>query len=125
MKLKALFSAALILCTLGGPLSTGARGESYRTIENSSPQEIVGGMGSKMARGVANTATGWLEFPKQIYLTCNEDGAARGIFVGPLKGLGMTFVRTVSGAAEFLTFFSAYPGFYAPYFDPAFVWQKE
>lgn len=125
MKLKAMFSAALIFCALGGSLVTGARAETFRTVENSSPQEIVGGMGAKMARGVANTATGWLEFPKQIYLTYNEDGAAMGIFVGPLKGLGMTLVRTVSGAAEFLTFFSASPGFYAPYFEPAFVWQKE
>jgi putative exosortase-associated protein (TIGR04073 family) len=125
MELKVIFSAALLLCALGGALSSGAWAETYRTIENSSPQEIVGGMGFKMARGVTNTATGWLEFPKQIYTTCNEDGAATGIFVGPLKGLGMTFVRTVSGVAEFLTFFSAYPGFYDPYFEPAFVWQKE
>lgn len=125
MKLKTIFSAAMIFCALGGALSTGAWAASYRTIETSSPQEIVGGMGSKVVRGVANVATGWLEFPKQIYMTSNEDGAAMGIFVGPLKGLGMTFVRTVSGAAEFLTFFSASPGFYDPYFEPAFVWQKE
>lgn len=128
MKLKAIFSAALMFCALGGPMNTGGWAKTnptHQTIENSSPQEIAGGMGLKMARGVANTATGWLELPKQIYLTYNEDGAARGILVGPLKGLGMTLVRTVSGAAEVLTFFSAYPGFYDPYFDPAFVWQEE
>jgi hypothetical protein len=37
----------------------------------------------------------------------------------------MTLVRTFSGAGEALTFFVAYPGFYDPYFDPAYVWQKE
>jgi len=97
----------------------------YKNIENSSPQEIVNGMSSKATRGIANIATGWLEFPKQIYMTSQEDGVVSGVFVGPLKGLGMTIVRTVSGAAEFLTFFSAYPNFYAPYLEPAYVWQKE
>jgi putative exosortase-associated protein (TIGR04073 family) len=45
--------------------------------------------------------------------------------VGPLKGIGMTVVRTVAGAGETATFYLAYPGFYDPYFDPAYVWQKE
>jgi hypothetical protein len=37
----------------------------------------------------------------------------------------MMLVRTVAGAGELLTFFVAYPGFYDPYFDPGFVWEKE
>ena len=125
MKVKSLFIAAVMLCALGGPLGTKAVAGIYNTNENSSPQEIVNGMGSKATRGIANIATGWLEFPKQIYTTCNEDGAAKGIFLGTFKGVGMTIVRTVSGAGELATFFVAYPGFYGPYFDPAFVWQKE
>jgi putative exosortase-associated protein (TIGR04073 family) len=106
-------------------LAGGAWAGPYNTIENSSPQEIVNGMSSKATRGIANIATGWLELPKQIYITSKEDGTAKGIFVGPLKGMGMTIIRTISGAAEFLTFFSSYPNFYAPYFEPAYVWQKE
>jgi len=125
MKAKSVVSAAVMLYALGGPLGTMASAGSYKTIENSSPQEIVSGMGTKAVRGMANTTTGWLEFPKQIYTTYTEDGAARGIFVGPLKGLGMTIVRTVSGIGELATFFVAYPGFYDPYFSPPFVWQKE
>jgi len=31
----------------------------------------------------------------------------------------------VSGAGELMTFFVAYPGFYEPYLDPAYVWKKE
>ena len=125
MKVKCVLSAALMLYALGGPLGTKASAGNYKTIENSSPQEIVNGMGTKAVRGIANATTGWLEFPKQIYTTYTEDGAARGIFVGPLMGLGMTIVRTVSGIGELATFFVAYPGFYDPYFGPAFVWQKE
>ncbi|HEX9022851.1 MAG TPA: exosortase system-associated protein, TIGR04073 family, partial [Geobacteraceae bacterium] len=99
-----------------------ARAEDvYRTIDASSPQEVVNGMANKAGRGLANMTTGWLELPKQIYVTSKEDGIPQGILLGPLKGLGMTVARTVAGVGEFLTFFAAYPGFYDPYFDPAYV----
>ena len=120
-----------IICIMAitfGVIAAGqgtASADDYRFIENASPQEIVDGMANKAVRGVANVATGWVEFPKQIYLTFKEDGVAKGVFVGPLKGVGMTLVRTAVGAAEVLTFFVAYPGFFNPYFDPAFAWQKE
>jgi putative exosortase-associated protein (TIGR04073 family) len=108
-------------------LGTGqnALADSTQSIEDASPQEIVDGMANKLARGVTNVATGWLEFPKQISITYNEEGLARGMTVGPLKGVGMALVRTVAGAGEALTFFVAYPSFFEPLFDPAYVWQKE
>jgi putative exosortase-associated protein (TIGR04073 family) len=92
---------------------------------DASPQEVVGGMSEKVVRGVTNIATGWVEFPKQIFLTFKNEGVVKGIFIGPLKGVGMTVVRTVSGAAEVGTFIIPFPGFYDPFFDPAYVWQKE
>ncbi len=98
---------------------------TYQTIDDSSPQEVVNGMANKTVRGITNIATGWLEFPKQIYLTFRDDGAVKGIFVGPFKGLGMTLVRTFAGAGEVLTFYSAYPGFYDPLIEPEYAWQKE
>jgi putative exosortase-associated protein (TIGR04073 family) len=125
MEMKRLLSAVLIGCAMVMTQAAVAGADSYRTIENSSPQEVVDGIATKAVRGLANVTTGWLEFPKQIYLTYKEDGAAKGIFVGPLKGMGMTLVRSVTGVSEFLTCFVAYPGFYDPYFDPAYVWQKE
>ncbi len=118
-----------VLAVLWGILAFGqqnrAWAESTKAIEDASAQEVVSGMANKAARGITNTTTGWLEFPKQIYVTYQEDGWAQGVFVGPLKGLGMTIVRTVSGAVEFATFYVAYPGFFDPYFDPEYVWQKE
>lgn len=97
----------------------------YRNIETASPQDIVEGMATKGVRGVANILTGWVEIPKQIYVTGKETGWLRGSVIGPLKGIGMTVVRTVSGAGELLTFFVAYPGFYDPWIEPRFVWMKE
>lgn len=101
------------------------RADDTRSIEKSSPQEVVDGMATKGVRGAVNLVTGWLELPKQIYVTTKESGWGKGLLVGPFKGIGMTVVRTVSGAGELLTFFVAYPGFYDPWFEPQFVWQKE
>jgi putative exosortase-associated protein (TIGR04073 family) len=98
---------------------------TLRSIENSSAQEVVDGMANKLARGIANTTTGWLELPKQIAVTVQEEGPTKGLLVGPLKGIGMTLVRTFGGAGEALTFFVAWPGFFDPYIDPPYVWQKE
>ena len=114
----------LALCTFGTAQQALAA-NSDLTLDDASPQEVVGGMANKLVRGVTNIATGWLEIPKQIYITCKEEGYATGLSVGPIKGLGMTLVRTVSGVGETLTFVVAYPGFYDPFFDPSYVWQKE
>jgi putative exosortase-associated protein (TIGR04073 family) len=102
-----------------------ASASGYQTVEDSSPQDVVDSMAAKGVRGAANLVTGWVELPKQIYLTGERDGWLRGAVIGPLKGIGMTVVRTVSGAGELLTFFVPYPGFFDPWFEPRFVWQKE
>jgi putative exosortase-associated protein (TIGR04073 family) len=120
-----LSGALLIVCLFVASRVDVAFADNFQSIDNSSPQEVVDGMATKAGRGMANMATGWLELPKQIYTTSKEDGVAKGILLGPLKGLGMTLVRTVVGVGEFATFFLAYPGFYDPYIDPPYVWQKE
>ena len=116
------FSAALLL---SGAFAGNAPADNYRTVESSSPQDIVDAMASKGVRGAANLLTGWAEIPKQIYVTGQESNWLRGAVIGPFKGIGMTVVRTISGAGELLTFFVAYPGFYDPWIEPRFVWQKE
>ncbi len=99
--------------------------DDLRPIEDRSAQSIASGMGNKAARGLANVATGWMELPKQIYVTSKENGAAQGIFIGPLKGIGMTLARTLAGVGELVTFFVPYPGFYDSYIEPHYVWEKE
>jgi putative exosortase-associated protein (TIGR04073 family) len=121
---KSIIVLSLVLLSLS--LGNGnASASSYQTVENSSPQDVVDSMAAKGVRGAANLLTGWVELPKQIYLTGAKDGWLRGSVIGPLKGIGMTVVRTVSGAGELMTFFVPYPGFYDPWFEPRFVWQKE
>lgn len=108
----------LVVMTCG--LATAA---SYRTIDDASAEEVVTGMSHKFVRGLANIGTGWLELPKQIYVTTKEDGGVQGGFIGPFKGIGMTLARTLAGVLEVTTFFLAYPNFYEPYFDPPYVWD--
>ena len=123
------WSRALGILLISWAITVGQGGvasaNDYQSVDSSSPQEVVDAMANKAGRGLANMTTGWLEFPKQIYETSKEDGVASGIVIGTIKGLGMTLVRTVAGVGEFATFFLAYPGFYDPYFEPDYVWQKE
>lgn len=104
---------------------TSAVADSYSNVDTASAQYIVDSMAAKGVRGAANLVTGWFEIPKQIYLTNEESGWMRATAIGPFKGIGMAVVRTVSGAGELLTFFVAYPGFFDPWIEPRFVWQKE
>lgn len=115
----------VVICLVSIVLEGVSGATGYRNIETASPQDIVEGMATKGVRGAANIVTGWVEIPKQIYITGKETGWLRGSIIGPLKGIGMTVVRTVSGAGELLTFFVAYPGFYDPWIEPRFVWMKE
>jgi putative exosortase-associated protein (TIGR04073 family) len=124
LRIRPLMAAGLLLavCLCAQP-SHGS--DDFKTVENSTPQEVTGGMSLKIVRGISNVTLGWWELPKQVSKTFHEDGVAMGLSVGPLKGIGMTLVRTLSGVGEVFTFPFPYPGFYDPYFEPEFVWQKE
>ena len=125
MGIKSGIFIVLTICVMIAASGYTVFADEFHSPEDTSPQKVVGGMGNKAVRGIANVTTGWLELPKQIYVTANEDGAASAVFVGPLKGIGMTLVRTLVGVAELATFFIPYPGYYDPYFEPPFVWQEE
>ncbi|MDD5286434.1 MAG: exosortase system-associated protein, TIGR04073 family [Desulfuromonadaceae bacterium] len=86
------------------------------------PEMIAEKMAVKFTRGIANTLTSILEFPKQIVLTTREMGGA-GLLVGPLKGAGMTVYRGIVGVAEAVFFMVPQPGYYDPMIDPPYVWQ--
>ena len=89
--------------------------------EDSVPERV----GHKLMRGVVNVATGWLEMPKQVYRTFRDEGAIRGIFKGPIEGLGMFIVRSAAGAYEILTFPIPVPAGYEPMFQPEYIWQPD
>lgn len=117
-------SCVLLIGLLGVLLvCASARADQYRNVDSASAEEVVSGMSGKAARGLVNVATGWLEFPRQIYTNYQDHGPLQGCLVGPFMGIGMTMARTAAGALEFFTFFLAYPGFYDPYLEPQYVWD--
>lgn len=79
---------------------------------------------SKLGRGVANTLTGWIEVPKNIYSTSHESNAFSGATLGLAKGAGMGIVRTGSGIFEILTFPFALPKDYKPILEPEYVFES-
>lgn len=76
---------------------------------------------TKLGRGVANTLTGWVELPKNIYQTSVEDNAFAGMTLGLAKGAGMTIVRTGAGIYEIATFPFPLPEEYKPILEPEYV----
>ena len=76
---------------------------------------------TKLGRGVANTLTGWIELPKNVYNTSVEDNAFTGITLGLAKGAGMSIVRTGVGIYEIVTFPFPLPENYAPVIEPEYV----
>ena len=76
---------------------------------------------TKLGRGVANTLTGWVELPKNIYDTSVEDNAFAGMTLGLAKGAGMTLVRTGAGIYEIATFPFPLPEDYRPILEPEYV----
>jgi len=76
---------------------------------------------TKLGRGVANTLTGWVELPKNIYTTSVEDNALAGLTLGLAKGVGMTIVRTGAGIYEIATFPFPIPVDYKPILEPEYV----
>ena len=76
---------------------------------------------TKLGRGVANTLTGWVELPKNIYNTSVEDNAFTGMTLGLAKGAGMTLVRTGAGIYEIATFPFPLPEDYRPILEPEYV----
>ncbi len=76
---------------------------------------------TKLGRGVANTLTGWVELPKNIYDTSVQDNAFAGMTLGLAKGAGMTIVRTGAGIYEIATFPFPLPENYKPILEPEYV----
>ena len=63
------------------------------------------GAGMKLERGVKNILFGWTDIPKSIIqVTKDSKNPIWGITAGTLKGVGKAFPRTVSGAADVISF---------------------
>ena len=76
---------------------------------------------TKLFRGIANAATGWMEIPKQICMTWQESGPSVGVTWGFIKGIGYAIGRSVAGGFEIATFPLPVPADYKPLMEPEYV----
>ncbi len=79
--------------------------------------------GDKLVRGLANVCLGFIEIPRNIHNTTQEDSLLAGWTVGMGKGLGYTVMRMGVGIYEVLTFPFPLPKDYVPVITPEYVWQ--
>lgn len=78
--------------------------------------------GRKFGRGLAAMTCGFLEVPGNMVKTSREKGAAYGVTLGFVEGLGRLVVRELVGVYEFVSApFPAPPG-YKPIIQPEFPW---
>jgi len=80
-------------------------------------------MGKKIYRGVVNTLTGWVELPKNMYMTSVDDNPLSSIGIGVVNGIKWMIVRTAVGVYETLTFPIPVPKGYAPIMQPEFAFN--
>ena len=113
MKKVLLLSALLCAFVVLGPGLAAA---------DQQPEMIAEKMAIKLTRGITNTFTSIVEFPKQTIVTTRDMGAV-GLVIGPIKGVGMTFYRGVIGITETLFCMVPQPGYYDSMMDPEYVWQ--
>ena len=82
----------------------------------------AGNPGEKLARGVVNATTGWVEVPKQTAIGGQEAGVP-GLIGGLFKGVALGATRTVVGGLEIATFWAPVPDRYEPMMKPATVFE--
>jgi len=61
--------------------------------------------GEKLARGIGDSATGWVEAPKEMVEESNRTNPAIGVTKGAVVGTAKAVGKTVKGVAETATFF--------------------
>lgn len=113
MKKVLLLSALLYAFVMSVPSSAIAEEKAEMVAEK---------MAIKLVRGITNTITCFVEFPRQTIITTRDMGPV-GVIIGPIKGVEMTLYRGVVGVTETLLFIVPSPGDYDPMMDPEYVWQ--
>jgi putative exosortase-associated protein (TIGR04073 family) len=69
------------------------------------PVWAEGAAGEKLAGGIEDTATGWVEVPKEMAETTEDTNIIEGVTVGTIKGAGEAVVKTTKGAVDAATFY--------------------
>ena len=77
----------------------------------------------KFQRGISNTTLGVLAIPGQMTAQTRERGAAVGLPLGFVMGIGWFVGSELVGVWELLTCPFPFPAGYKPILEPEFPWQ--
>jgi putative exosortase-associated protein (TIGR04073 family) len=77
----------------------------------------------KVGRGFANTTMGVVAIPGQMYKQSKERGAAIGVPLGFVMGIGWFVASELVGVYEILTCPFELPKEYRPILQPEFPWE--
>lgn len=88
------------------------------------PESFALAMSTKLLRGVTNVLTGWMEIPRNIYVTSRDEGLPKGLIIAPFQGIFVAAARTLGGAVETAFFYMPAPGFYEPMMERPLVWSE-
>ena len=94
-------------------------------VAHAQSQLKASGATTKLGRGFVNIVSGWVEIPKRIYQTSQDQGTAAGLTWGLVRGIGYGFVRTAAGFYELFTFPFPAPPDYAPVIQPEYVFMDD
>ncbi len=61
--------------------------------------------GEKLAGGIGDAATGWVEVPREMADTTQDTNVIEGVTVGTVKGAGEAVVKTTKGVVDAATFY--------------------
>lgn len=106
--MKKMLKLTLLLSALFFFSPQAAMAQSYR------PNPI-----EKLAGGIANVATGFMELPKTMIITSQREGFLYGVTVGLVAGVMQTAGRTAIGALDVATFM--FPT--DPWVEPHYIWE--
>lgn len=79
--------------------------------------------GHKFRRGISNLSLGVLAIPGQMTHQTRKRGAATGLPLGFVQGVGWFVVSEMVGVWEFLTCPFEFPPRFEPVIEPEYPWQ--
>ncbi|MGR9074247.1 MAG: exosortase system-associated protein, TIGR04073 family [Gammaproteobacteria bacterium] len=113
MNKKKLLTTCLLFSFLVAGLPVKAEEQAQET-------DYLSSFSSKFTQGLFNTATGFVEIPKNIVNVSNEHNVFVGLTWGTLRGAMHAVSRTVVGVGELIT--SPIPT--DDYISPPYVWER-
>lgn len=94
---------------------------SFVTFSGSSQAFADDDMWTKLGRGISNITTGWMELGYQPAKMAEEKRWPIALAGGIPKGIFYTYMRTMVGLYETVTFFVPAPKNFAPIMEPEYI----